>query len=93
VLTNSKIKTMEELPTAEEFAKEYLKECYNDQCNPSDFYNIAQLCIRFAKLHVKAALKAASENACTIDIEWGLGVYTEVDKETILSAYPPEKIK
>jgi hypothetical protein len=47
--------------------------------------------IRFAKLHVEAALKAAAENAITICDEGGETGF--VDKDSILSSYPLENIK
>lgn len=48
--------------------------------------------IAFAKYHVQEALKAASENA---DVVWGESgeSYNEVDKISILKAYPLENIK
>ena len=55
--------------------------------------------IEFAKLHVKAALKAASENAKTKESWWqdnnipNGASYTEVDRQSILKAYPLENIK
>jgi hypothetical protein len=53
--------------------------------------DIVQAMIEFAKLHVKAALKAASKNAQTECDEGGeLGF---VNKETILDAYPLTNIK
>ena len=53
--------------------------------------DIVQAMIEFAKLHVEAALKAASENAQTECDEGGeLGF---VNKETILDAYPLTNIK
>jgi hypothetical protein len=46
--------------------------------------------IEFAKLHVQRALKAASDNA-----EWKGHILAavEVDKDSILDAYPLENIK
>ena len=53
--------------------------------------DIVQAMIEFAKLHVEAALKAASENAQTECDEGGeLGF---VNRETILDAYPLTNIK
>jgi hypothetical protein len=52
------------------------------------------LMIEFAKLHVEAALKAASKKAKVVDvgidyaiIEWA------VDKNSILNSYPSKNIK
>lgn len=60
--------------------------------------NIAM--IEFAKLHVKAALEAAAENAeAFIEYghgDWMLSMSVEdygVNKESILNAYPEENIK
>lgn len=59
-----------------------------------DSYNkgdIERIMIEFAKLHVEAALKEASENA-----EMNLIKYTddyEIDRYSILNAYPLENIK
>ena len=49
--------------------------------------------VEFAKLHVKAALASAAENAVSItDID--KYIYGSiVDKDSILSAYPEELIK
>ena len=41
----------------------------------------------FAKLHVEAALKAASENADLIETDG------DIDRKTILNAYPLNNIK
>ena len=41
----------------------------------------------FAKLHVEAALKAASENADLIETDG------DIDPNTIINAYPLSKIK
>jgi len=45
--------------------------------------------IEFAKLHVRAALEAASEKATSTR----LGFMSWVDKPSILSSYPEELIK
>jgi hypothetical protein len=49
---------------------------------------IRRAMIDYAKFHVVAALNAASENVEIEDIEWGI-----VDEDSILSAYPLDKIK
>ena len=61
-----------------------------------------EILISFAKLHVEAALKAASENA-TLDLQdmdeekWLLNIRPNsserVNTESILTAYPLENIK
>jgi hypothetical protein len=55
-----------------------------------NFNNTTDMMIEFAKMHVEAALKAASENAeCYESME---GMY-EVRTRTILNAYPDSNIK
>ena len=59
--------------------------------------DVVKKAIEFAKLHVEAALKTASENAET-DYELGNPFdpnsrYEIVNKESILNAYPLENIK
>jgi len=47
--------------------------------------------IEFAKLHVQAALEAASEKAeFDVDIE---GNFTNIDSTSILNSYPESNIK
>ncbi len=76
---------MEQIPTAEEFLsnKSFMRS--DLQCETN-----YQLMIEFAKLHVTAALKAASEKAETVCDEGGeLGF---VDEQSILNSYPLDKI-
>lgn len=47
--------------------------------------------IEFAKMHVEAALKAASENADMKDVPYTDDI--EVDKDSILYSYPLANIK
>jgi hypothetical protein len=78
---------MERLPTAEEF----YHQAINDATIGDD---ITDLMNSYAKLHVEAALKAASENAKIIDV--GIDYAIEewvVDKSSILKSYPLENIK
>ena len=71
------------LPTAEEFAKNN---------HPMKTYPVDwNVMIEFAKLHVEAALKAASEDAHTKDVPYTDDV--EVDKDSILRSYPLDNIK
>jgi len=49
--------------------------------------------IEFTKFHVTEALKQASEKATTKEVEWGLGVDIQVDKDSILNAYDLNLIK
>lgn len=74
------------LPTAEEFFTSVVGE------NPDEFNGYIKECmIRFAQLHVEAALKAASEDAHTKDVKYTDDV--EVDKDSILRSYPLDNIK
>jgi hypothetical protein len=75
------------IPIAEEFLKKY--ELGNT--GKIDIEDAKEAIIEFAKLHVEAALKAASKNADTIHIR-NTNDY-EIDKESILNAYPLTNIK
>ena len=86
---------MSKIPTAE--------ECFNNfvdfEICPLKGYTSKQLTndikkamIEFAKLHVEAALKEASENAETKWVKYTDHDY-EIDKDSILNAYPLENIK
>lgn len=55
--------------------------------------NIEEFMIEFAKLHVEAALKEASEKAELEGDEGSIFDYISVDKDSILNAYPLENIK
>jgi hypothetical protein len=89
------------IPTAEEFLSTYSIE-YGDSKNNSRAIvkasEATNALIEFAKLHVKSALEAASDNATIDDIgspngdgEWMYcGI---VDKDSILNSYPLENIK
>jgi len=71
------------IPTAEEFL------LLKDSPNTGLFWN--EILIEFAKLHVEAALKAASKNADTYyDHDEGSNF---VNESTILNAYPLTNIK
>lgn len=69
---------MEKIPTAEEFLEDNLS-------NPTKGWSEKKRLIEFAKLHVEAALKAASENALLVKA-YNYGQFDEVtakfDKET-----------
>ncbi len=90
------------IPTAEEFLKEY--ELGNT--GKIDIEDTKEAIIEFAKLHVEAALKAASENAYVeyIDLDTNeIFDYTDVitddnvgayvNKNSILNSYPLTNIK
>jgi hypothetical protein len=85
------------IPTAKEFLE-----------NKNFRYADSQEMIEFAKLHVKAALKAAAENATLLedgvdiksfryyicnDTNYYNDVEVDVNKESILSAYPESNIQ
>jgi hypothetical protein len=79
------------LPTAEEFFDSSNLRISNDTEYKYIQEVIKEKAIEFAKLHVEAALKAASGDAHTKDVPYTDDV--EVDKDSILNAYPLEKIK
>ena len=86
-LNNLKRSNMERVLTAEEF----YHQAINDNTIGS---SITDLMNAYAKLHVEAALKAASENAKVIDV--GIDYAIEewvVEKSSILKSYPLENIK
>ena len=82
---------MSEMLTAEEFLW--------DKRNGNGFHDheLPDLLIEFAKLHVEAALKEASEKAHHYHVAtWKCepkGIQPEVNKDSILNAYPLENIK
>ena len=89
---------MSNLPTAEEWLKHFEENAYPNT-------PISECMIEFAKLHVEAALKAASENITVmaknyngpwkVDFPYTIDDYTDlhIDKDSILNAYPLENIK
>jgi hypothetical protein len=81
---NESIDGSNNLPSAWEFITNYPGHLTGDVDDET-------LMIEFAKLHVEAALKAASEDAHTKDVPYTDDV--EVDKDSILNAYPLENIK
>lgn len=79
------------LPTAEEFFTSVVGE------NPDEFNGYIKECmIRFAQIHVEAALKEVSKKAvltdevCDVLQEHWFDEY--IDKDSILNAYPLDKI-
>jgi len=86
---------MEKIPTAEEFIQNFLIK--NHKGNVGS--NTEMLMIEFAKLHVEAALKAASEKAKiterkkVIDNTGGYVRIPTIYKKHILNSYPLDKIK
>ena len=90
---------MEKIPTAEEVIDKMVKfASVNDTINCT-VYSLSQVMIEFAKLHVEAALKEASEKATVTPIDheeisegsfrpiWG------VDDDSILNSYSLDNIK
>lgn len=74
-------------PTAEEFLKS--KNYHHSE----DYYS---LLVKFAKIHVEAALKKASESKSTYvkyDLEGNKTHPTGLNKQSILNAYPLDNIK
>ncbi len=88
------------IPTAEEFLTKIVVDNNNsfDIKESSDITNdVTEAMIEFAKLHVEAALKAASEKAKTKN-KWDGNTGSEfcdtvVDSESILNAYDLNQIK
>jgi len=75
--------------------KEFLKDktqfgTYGNMYKRED---VSKKMIEFAKLHVKAALEAASGKAELEGDEGSDFSYISVDKDSILNAYPLENIK
>lgn len=61
-----------------------------DFLDKGNYNNTTDMMIEFAKMHVKEALKEASEKATTDG--YGDG-YAGIDEDSILNAYPLENIK
>lgn len=91
------------IPSAEEWLSNH-KElssydvAYHDEGGYQgvDENKLYKIMIEFAKLHVEAALKAASEKVSLTDFAYEFlqeGAYDAIDKETILNAYPLDNIK
>lgn len=79
------------IPTANE-----LFEQYHGFEADSSSRDIISLMVEFAKLHVEAALKEASEKVSLTDFAYEFlqeGAADAIDKETILNSYPLENIK
>jgi hypothetical protein len=83
------------IPTAEEFKNKEYSNVYWDENSAMEF------AIEFAKLHVEAALKAASEKVkCGLEYSHHEGEFEDipvyeatVDEKSILNAYPESNIK
>ena len=84
------------IPTAEEFFDSSSLKISNDTEYKYIQKVIKEKAIEFAKLHVEAALKEASEKASLTDFAYEFlqeGAPDAIDKETILKAYPLDNIK
>ena len=83
------------IPTAEEFLKE---KCYITKEDVEDIHdsllNVKDAMIKFAKIHVEAALKEAFLNSeMRVSENDTTEVTITVSKDSILNAYPLENIK
>lgn len=80
---------MKNIPTAAEYV-----QLNFDSIDEFDFESNRRNLIEFARIHVEAALKEASEKA---ELEYSHTEYGDdimkVDKESILNAYPLTNIK
>ena len=85
---------MEKIPTAEEIMQKHLDP--HDCLRLSKCYEMTlEAMIEFAKMHVEAALKEASEKAQAIE-GWNTGFSgsaASVDKDSIINSYSLENIK
>lgn len=84
---------MSKTPTAEDFLDKKFP-LFEDLDNGDIWMNIEEVMVEFARMHLEAALKAASEQADVTnkpkfpgDINW------TVDMDSILNSYPLENIK
>lgn len=103
VLASEALDAMEELvakngqscsnvPTAEELLKDKTNFGTFGDMYPRE--KVSEKMIEFAKLHVKAALKAVSEGAWVDHrLDGAHGCDYEIDKESILNAYPLNNVK
>lgn len=77
---------MTKIPTAEEYLNNY---SYTEVVlNEAQKYVTVQFMTAFAKIHVEAALKAASDR----HEEWGESMGTWHDTTPILNAYPLDNV-
>jgi hypothetical protein len=94
---------MEKIPTAKEYflktvfpvsfvnRRDEIELCFE---TTPDYQESVEIMIEFAKLHVEAALKAASEGQINRDIYMMLEYGEDMNfKKSILNSYPLENIK
>ena len=75
---------MNTIPTA--------KELFDKMISENDEATSTEMMIEFAKMHVEAALKTASQNASLNYDEWDdMAAY--IDRDSIENAYPLTNIK
>jgi hypothetical protein len=101
---------MSTIPTAEEFLQDHhqISHFYDDKTNNMVCFSddVQKAMIEFAKLHVKKALKEASESRCVkmlektwyeYSLEPGTKILARiniaVNKDSILNSYPLTNIK
>jgi hypothetical protein len=91
---------MKKIPTAEEFFNKRSKdlgfENWTNLIVQQEWDTIDKITIEFAKLHVEAALKAASEKGYGLyenEGEWRGVSKSKINKKSILNAYPLTNIK
>ena len=88
----------ERIPTTEELFKKYSSLCQFEEGDSEyliDKEDFKEAMIEFVKLHVKAALKIASEKVTLTDFAYEFlqeGADDAIDKDSILNAYPLDKI-
>ena len=83
---------MKQLPTAEELLKSNHLLIENDKTCEAHTHLVVKQMIEFAKLHVDAALKKASEKAYYRDFS-GYIRRSDENRDSILNAYPLTNIK
>lgn len=95
----------DKIPTSEEILDKYnLHTTYHPNGHPTDVRrhdpdctfcqyedDVQEAMVEFAKFHVRAALKSATENVYTE--ENPIGYSSSVNEDSILEAYPDEHIK
>jgi hypothetical protein len=80
------------IPTAEELLKNNFLLIENDKTCEAHTHLVVKQMIEFAKLHVEAALKEASEKAYYRDTNGFIETSSE-NKQSILNSYPLTNIK
>lgn len=68
------------------------KKLFNKMLEENEECTSTEMMVEFAKIHVKEALKQASENAEQKWVKYTDNDY-EIDKESILKSYPLKNIR